>query len=220
MRGKILRIHPESNGTYTNTQGESQTIALDTFNFYAQSTASPVTPFVVRANADNNFTVLAIGTTRAGYSLGNNSFAFADGASPTVTLADGETLAIGFLDANANGSSSIDAVIPFDDGGDEIWYGGGPNAADSGSVAIGSAANPGTNTITSFNRDYRFNIGISLVSPLEAASSNASSDDTSEITAAALSGLFGLSAVANSQGKQVASDEIKTLLLATEAAEE
>ncbi|MEM8946841.1 MAG: ThuA domain-containing protein [Planctomycetota bacterium] len=181
--------------TYTNTQGVAQTIAIDSFNFYAQGTASPVTPFVARVNGDNNFTVLAIGTTRTNYASGLNSLAFADGVTPSVVLQNGETLAIGFLDANANGTGSTDAVIPFDDGGDEIWYGGGPNGSDSGSVAVGTAPVAGTNTITSFNRDYRFTIGISLVSPLQTAAAVSVGDKNSNVgrlvfTDAALERLF------------------------------
>lgn len=153
--------------TYTNTQGDAQTIALDSFNFYAGSTTSPVTPFVARVNADNDFTVLAVGTTRTSYALGSNTFAFANGATPTVELQGGETLAVGFLDAFADGSGGPDAVIEYDNGGDEIWYSGGPNATDSAAVSFSSAPTPGTNTLTDLNRNYRFTIGISFVEPLQ-----------------------------------------------------
>lgn len=152
------------NDTYTNVQGETQTILLESFNFEAGSNASPVTPFVVRVNGDNDFTVLAIGTTRSVYALGTNNFAFVDGSTPSVALQNGETLAIGFLDANADGSGSVDATIEMvnSGSGDEIWYSGGPSGADSASVFVGQAPVPGNNGRINLLRDYLFTIGISL----------------------------------------------------------
>ena len=66
-------------------------------------------------------------------------------------------MAIGFLDANANGSGSTDAAITYNNGGDEIWYSGSAGTG-SGSVAVGQAPTRGPITITTLKRDYQFTI--------------------------------------------------------------
>ena len=146
--------------TYTNDSGANQTVSLDRFRFHARSNTSPLTPFVVRVNGNNDFTTLAVGTTRTGYDVGTNNFSFTDGLTSALVLAPGETIAVGFLDANADGSGSTDAAISWNNGGDEIWYTGGPNGTDSGSVSVGQAPTPGNSTINLF-RQYQFSVDIS-----------------------------------------------------------
>ncbi len=146
---------------YTNNSGSSQEISINQFSFYARRQADPVTPFVVRVNADNDFTVLAIGTTRTSsdYVTGENSVPFSTN-NTSFTMGNGETIAIGFLDANANGSSNgVGSVIPFSSNtADQIWYSGGPNGADAASIRLGNAPSAGARTITRLRRNYHFNI--------------------------------------------------------------
>ncbi|WP_281986250.1 T9SS type A sorting domain-containing protein [Aquimarina aggregata] len=154
--------------TYTNTTGASQTLKIEKFVFHAGRKGDPVTPFVVKVNGDNNFTVLAAGTARTSnaYNTGENSFAFTTGTTKEITLANGETIASGFLDANANGAGgNIGSVIPFDSNApaDQIWYSGGPDSSNSGNISEGTAPTGGLNTITTLTRNYRFKILLSLV---------------------------------------------------------
>ncbi|WP_075590834.1 Ig-like domain-containing protein [Labilibacter marinus] len=150
--------------TYINTTGAEQNFTLDNFNFYALRKSDPITPFVVKVNGDNDFTVLAIGTTRTNsdYVVGSNSVKFS--ASPTkLALADGDTIAIGFLDANADGTGGgSSSVISFDQEAeaDEIWYTGGKEGSTSGSVLLNAEPTPGESAITTLKRTYHF--GISL----------------------------------------------------------
>ncbi len=130
---------------YTNNSGSTEQITIDQFSFYARQEGDPVTPFVVRVNSDNNFTVLAIGTTRAStaYNVGQNNVAFKDGGA-TITVNNGDKIATGFLDANADGSGgSVGSVIPFDGTSpDQIWYTGGAASTNSGSVSEGPSRKP------------------------------------------------------------------------------
>ncbi len=147
--------------TYTNTSGAQQQVSIDSFSFYARRVADPVTPFVVRVNGDNNFTVVAIGTTRGNYSVGANSVPFSSAGAVQISLGPGEVLASGFLDANADGSGGgSGSVIPWDNGGDELWYTGGKEGTDSGSVTVGSAPQPGSKLLTTLQRNYRYRIGL------------------------------------------------------------
>ncbi len=151
--------------TYTNTSGSVQNLSVETFKFYAAKKADPVTPFVVKVNSgNNNFTVLAVGTTRnsSSYNVGQNSVAFSNGAK-VITLQNGETIATGFLDANANGTGSgSGSVIPFDTSSpDTLWYTGGANGSGSGSVSEGNAPVAGSNTVA-LSRNYHYNITFKL----------------------------------------------------------
>ncbi|MDN5213132.1 Ig-like domain-containing protein [Fulvivirgaceae bacterium BMA12] len=153
--------------TYTNNTGSSQQLQVDDFVFYAWREADPVTPFIVKVNGDNDFTVLAVGTTRtsSAYNVGENTFAFNTGNAKVITVANGETIATGFLDANADGSGgSIGSVIPFDENNpaDQLWYSGGPASGNSGSVTEGAAPGAGTNTITTLSRNYRYKMLLSV----------------------------------------------------------
>ncbi len=153
--------------TYTNTTGSSQTLNINEFVFYANREADPVTPFIVKVNSDNDFTILAVGTSRSStaYNVGENTLNFNTGTTKQITLANGETIAPGFLDANANGAGgSIGSVIPFDQTSpaDEIWYTGGPASGNSASVVEGTAPTAGLNTLTTLSRNYRFKINLSV----------------------------------------------------------
>jgi hypothetical protein len=146
----------QKNATYTNTGSSPVTLRLDRFSFHAQLAGDPLTPFIVKIDASGNFTVLAIGSTRSGYSTGGNNLAFSD--SPlSVTLQPGESIAPGFIDANPNGSGGGGPeVIAWTDGGTSVWHGGGLLDSDAGSLTLGSAPVPGTNLIASQARDYHF----------------------------------------------------------------
>ena len=146
----------QKNATYTNTGSSPVTVLLDRFSFHANLAGDPVTPFFVRVNAPDDFTVVAIGTTRSGYSSGANDLAFSD-APLSITLQPGESIAPGFLDANPNGSGGSGAeVIAWTDGGTAVWHGGGLLDSNAGSLTLGSAPVPGTNLITHHARDYHF----------------------------------------------------------------
>ncbi len=156
--------------TYTNTSGASQTLNVDQFIFYANRKADPITPFVVKVNGNDDFTVLAVGTPQvsSAYNVGENVVDFNTGTTMQITLADGETIAPGFLDANADGSGgSTGSVIPYDSNNpaDEIWYSGGPASDDSGSISEGDAPTGGLNTLTNLTRNYRFRINLSEATP-------------------------------------------------------
>ena len=145
--------------TYTNTTGSSQDVSIGQFQFHAYAVTDPLTPFIVRVNGDNNFTVLSVGDAQSSYSLGANSVEFST-VPKIITLANNETVAMGFIDSSlnpANGGSGAGA-ISFTDGSDEIYYTGGPNNGDNGNVVLGFAPTDGSQLYTSINRNYHFNI--------------------------------------------------------------
>jgi hypothetical protein len=156
-----LVIHKDA--TFTNTTGAGLSLVLDRFQFNAVATGDPVTPFVVRVNGPGNYTVLAIGTPRGTYALGDNDLPFSD--SPTrIAVAAGETIAIGVLDANPDGSGgSAPAVVASQPGGADSWHGGGPSNLDSGSVTLGQAPSPGSSLVSSEDRYYDFAISYLIV---------------------------------------------------------
>ena len=144
--------------TFTNTTGAPLTLTIDRFTFHAANSGDPLTPFVVKVNGDNNFTVLAIGTQRLNYVIGSNNVSFSDGPSK-ITLAPGQTIAVGFIDANPNGSGgSQPGIIDWVAGGTEVWHGGGPTDANAGSVTLGQMPGSGAQLITNTTRDYQFAI--------------------------------------------------------------
>jgi len=149
--------------TFINDTGALLPIAVDRFLFHAAAvTGTPLTPFVVRVNSDNNFTVLAVGKTVTSHVVGANSVAFADAPVP-LTLAPGETIAMGFLDANADGSGASGAgVVAFNttSPADQIHYSGGSTTGASGSVTAGLAPDFGSSIYTNFGRNYFFSITI------------------------------------------------------------
>jgi uncharacterized repeat protein (TIGR03806 family) len=156
----------QKNAVFTNNEASPVTVLLDRFSFHANLAGDPVTPFVVRVGTAGNFTVVAIGGTRSGYSVGANNVAFSD-TPMSVTLLPGESIAPGFIDANPNGSGgSGGEVIAWTDGGASVWHGGGLAESDAGSVALGLAPNAGTNLVASQARDYHFAVSY-IVSSLQ-----------------------------------------------------
>jgi hypothetical protein len=148
----------DEDNVFTNTTGASLTLALDRFTFKAGRTGDPVTPFVVKVNGNNNFTVRAVGTPRGTYLAGDNDLPFSDSAANLV-VAPGETIAAGFLDANPDGSGGTQAgIVTYQSGGAEIWHTGGTGDNHNGSVAVGLAPVPGNSTNTSQTRDYDFSV--------------------------------------------------------------
>jgi len=156
------------NDAYTNASGAAQQITLTEFNFQAGASRGRVTPFVVQVNGDNDFTLVAIGRTRVAATdypaAGIRRLAFADTA-PALTLQPGETLAPGYTDANADGTGNAGSVIPYGDGGDEIWLTGGSAATQSGKVGLGAAPVAGAETHTTLTRQYAFNVGFTIGAP-------------------------------------------------------
>ncbi|MDW3649593.1 MAG: PQQ-dependent sugar dehydrogenase [Bacteroidia bacterium] len=155
--------------SYTNNSGGTEDIRIEEFKFFAKAEADPVTPFVARRNADNDFTVLAIGDTRynTDYVPGHNEFSFSDGSAPTISLAAGAEMVIGFMDGEADGTDpGNEAVIPYDAGSpaDEVWTSGGLLGSESGSISIGSAPTPGSDTQSNLQRNYHFAIDFSITS--------------------------------------------------------
>ncbi len=144
--------------TFTNTTGATLKLTIDRFRFSAGNTGDPVTPFVVKVNSDNNFTVVTIGTPRTSYVIGSNNLPFSDGVSD-VTVKPGQKIAIGFMDANPDGmGGSAAGIIDWELGGAEIWYGGGESDADAGSLTLGQMPDHGSELHTNLNRDYQFAI--------------------------------------------------------------
>ncbi len=75
---------------YLNATGARQEFRVERFRFDASRAGGIATPFVARVNADNDFTVLEIGTARVSTNEGENVFAFR--AEPTaITLMPGES---------------------------------------------------------------------------------------------------------------------------------
>lgn len=147
--------------TYTNTTGGVESVSVTQFNVNIGAVRGRVTPFLVRVNANDNFTILAIGRTRiAGTdytSTGVKSFAFADTA-PVITLSAGQKLAAGYTDANPDGTGNAGSVVPFVDGGDEIWLTGGPAASNAGKLTLDAAPAAGATTYSTLTRQYSFNL--------------------------------------------------------------
>ncbi len=152
--------------TYTNTSGGSQTVTLDQFNVYTGAVRGRLTPFVVKVNGDNNFTVLAIGATRVAATdyttTGVKAFGFSSAAT-TFTLNPGEKLAAGYTDAAPNGTGNAGSVVPFVDGGDQIWLTGGTAATNAGTVTVGAMPIAGAQTYTTLTRQYQFNVTFTAV---------------------------------------------------------
>ena len=120
-----LYINEQDTFVHDNEPGS---LYVKEFKFYAQRLGNPLTPVVVRVNGNNNFTVLAIGTTRtqSEYSVGQNIFPFSDNGVVKLTLVAGDTIAVGFMDSFADGSGwGAGTVIPAEAGSganqDEIW---------------------------------------------------------------------------------------------------
>lgn len=109
--------HPSLYVNETDTFSTAGPITVENFKFYARRLGNPITPLLLTKNADNDYTVVAVGTTRtsAQYSTGENTFPFSDGGTVNLTLSAGDTLVTGFMDANPDGSGwGGGTVIPAD----------------------------------------------------------------------------------------------------------
>jgi CotH kinase protein/Lamin Tail Domain/Fn3 associated len=154
--------------TYTNNSGVPEQVTVGNFDVYIGAVRGRVTPFIVRVLGDNLFTTLAIGTTRvAGVdytAVGPKSYPFA--AAPfVVTLNPGEKLAMGYTDANPNGTGNAGSVVPFTDGGDQIWLTGGPAASNAGTVNVGAAPAQGAGgtSFTTLTRAYAVGLTTTII---------------------------------------------------------
>lgn len=152
---------------YTNPSDTLLYFRPDEFSFFADQQADPLTPFIVRVNGENDFTVLAIGDTRSSdeYLSGENRFAFRDGRDTTLILAAGETVATGFLDALPDGmGGGAGAVIPYNttEPVDDVWYTGSPDWYKSGSVTEGLPPAYDIPPRTYYMRNYHYNISFTI----------------------------------------------------------
>ncbi|MEM1450227.1 MAG: PQQ-dependent sugar dehydrogenase [Planctomycetota bacterium] len=139
---------------------------VEAFRFEAIANNGPITPFVVRVLGDDQFVVEAIGDTvlPGEYRVGTNAFPFS-AREQRISLQPGQSLAMGFLDAFADGSKPSGAsVVPFCfcNDADEIWVSGGPFRPDSASVTIGAPPSPGPITTTTHVREYAFAIDFAI----------------------------------------------------------
>ncbi|MFN0125542.1 MAG: lamin tail domain-containing protein, partial [Verrucomicrobiales bacterium] len=172
----------DENDSYTNETATAQSLTLTQFNFNAGAARGRVTPFLVKVNANDNFTVLAIGRTRVSAvdfpAPGVFSHPFADTA-PVVVLNPGDTIAPGFTDANPDGTGNAGSVIPFGDGGDELWLTGGSASSNAGRISVDTAPSPGGTTFTTLTRQYAFNIELTVGTPEPQAPTGISLSTTS-----------------------------------------
>ncbi len=163
--------------TYTNQSATAETWYLSQFDFYALATGGPVTPFVVTVNGDDDFTVKAIGTSRIPAAIGGQAFDFLEGQTGEITIQPGETIAIGFIDAYANGEPeggvqrSIVARLPEPSGApgslDEVFY-VGHGSANVASLTVGQAPNLFIAPRDVETRNYAFAITMADLLPPEA----------------------------------------------------
>lgn len=153
------------NDLHTNTTTAPQNISVDTFNCYINANRGRITPFVVKVHGDNDFTVIAIGAPRSSgvdyTATGAYSYPFTSDPI-TFVLQPGETMGVGFTNADADGSGNDGSVIGFVNGEDEIWLTGGRNSSDAGQVINGQAPLDGASTLTNLERAYRFSIGFTI----------------------------------------------------------
>lgn len=126
---------------FTNSTPNTVFVDMDYFNFYAQQNAGAlITPFVVKFIDNATSTVVAIGDTVEGYSLGENQVRFSTRRTSPVELASGESLAFGFMAGRADGSGASGNPVPYNNGGDTIVSSGGPKLKDSAKLTEWSTA--------------------------------------------------------------------------------
>lgn len=158
--------------TFTNRTDSTLRLRVEEFSFRAIAEADPVTPFVVRVNGNDDFTVLAVGDTRSAgvYGAGLNHFPFRDSGDTILMLAPGETVASGFLDAFPDGSGGgLGSVIPFNEvePADEVWYSGSPSLYRSGSVTEGQPPFIKVPARDYYRRNYLYQVGMTIADSLE-----------------------------------------------------
>ncbi len=157
---------------WTNQTDSIIYLRTGAFSFYAQALADPVTPFIVRVNGEDDFTVISVGDSRSkeAYIKGENQFSFRDAGDTTLLVLPGETIASGFLDAKADGSGGgLGSVIPYneEDPRDNVWYTGGPSPYQSGSVFEGLPPVYDVPPRTYYLRNYHYNIEFTIADTVE-----------------------------------------------------
>ena len=156
---------PPGNITYafsadaiTNNSGIAQQWTATEVNFWGFEDGHTVTPYLALYNgagtgAGANFNVISVGDPLTS-TVGANNLAFTvDGANPTVTVNDGETLIAGFHQSGR--------AIPFGDGGDGDYLSANPNKIP-GTLPNTLTGNP---TWSNLGRTYAFNVGIEAAIP-------------------------------------------------------
>lgn len=160
---------------FTNHGNSAITVYITQFEYRAIVANVPLTPFVVKVAADKEptdgeFTVVAVGSTQSGHPANSNNFVdFVNGGVKTVSLAPGETLLPGFLDANANGNNATNGAgdggtVARTTTGDLIWYSYSTTNENQGfNVAEGQPPSPVVYgnldpIILTVPRTYAFNI--------------------------------------------------------------
>jgi hypothetical protein len=165
---------------YTNETGGSQFVTPVSWNYYVQGPPGAdintftVTPFLVKVIngiEPPEYEVAAIGEVRVGgvdYSEPGEVMS-EWGNDEGFTLDDGETVAIGVIDANPDGTgSSVNGIIPFDGGagGDNNHWYGGNSAQDTypqGTPAgVGIGGTLGGAESANIHRNYQFNITLAF----------------------------------------------------------
>jgi hypothetical protein len=164
---------------YTNETGSTQVIRPTHFRFRVGNVRSRVTPLIVKINDlngdgnfydDNDFTVMAIGTTRIANddytATGRWLFTF-DEVGAEFELADGERIAPAFIDADPDGLNGGEgSVIPYTGGvtPGEMWYngtGGEPHPSPPTPLDLGGNLT-GPPAAGVEDRDYFFQIGYEI----------------------------------------------------------
>ena len=146
---------------FTNTDSSAVQVEISTVTYYAATANAPVTPFVVTVHGDNDFTVRAIGDTHFASAIGAQSTPFKSGGKLEILVQPGEKLAVGFIDAEADGSysGSAQSVVTFDENeADEVWYVGLPTGQVA-SLTVGEEPETFA-TVRHSLRNYAFAIAL------------------------------------------------------------
>jgi fibronectin-binding autotransporter adhesin len=158
--------------SYTNTGTTALYLTPQTFGWFSTGgAANIVTPYVVQVlntnlEANNSQQVIAIGDTAANAASGAQTNPFYSGGGSGFAVLPGQEVAIGFIDANADGSGNTGSVVSFFNNGNPSggdWYNGGSaagtfnnRAPTSVGTLIGGASN-NANT-----RTYQYNISFNI----------------------------------------------------------
>jgi len=157
--------------SFTNTTSLSLLFTPESFEWYSsQNAGNIVTPYVVlvqntNLEAANSQQVLAIGATQTNHATGLQAANFGGGS---FDLAPGQEIAIGFIDAKANGAGNTGSVVSFFENGAPTggsWYNGGPNRNEYNGrapTAVGTVIGGASSIFAA--RAYQFDISFSYSS--------------------------------------------------------
>ncbi|MGA2255947.1 MAG: hypothetical protein ABSG53_14980, partial [Thermoguttaceae bacterium] len=157
--------------SFTNTTSLSLLFTPESFEWYSSQNAGDiVTPYVVlvqntNLEAANSQQVLAIGATQTNHATGLQAANFGGGS---FDLAPGQEIAIGFIDAKANGAGNTGSVVSFFENGAPTggsWYNGGPNPNEYNGrapTAVGTVIGGASSTPAA--RAYQFDISFNYSS--------------------------------------------------------